>query len=169
MKKYTNKNFFCAIRSTLKNFPLELFCDILEKSNNPKMVIFVREEKSPKWLHDACFDSNIIKVLGKSFQKFYFLIIGGGFCFSRSFRENGWATIVINSFQVNIIISLIFGNQWLKWHDVRKRQGYGQGGITCGAIDEPKKSSKAIDERIIINFRDKNVVIARFRDKNVYR
>ena len=125
MKKYTNKNFFCAIRSTLKNFPLELFCDILEKSNNPKMVIFVREEKSPKWLHDACFDSNIIKVLGKSFQKFYFLIIGGGFCFSRSFRENGWATIVINSFQVNIIISLIFGNQWLKWHDVRKRQGYG--------------------------------------------
>ena len=45
----------------------------------------------------------------------------------------------------------------------------GQGGITCGAIDEPRKSSKAIDERAIINFRDKNVVIARFRDKNVYR
>ena len=44
-----------------------------------------------------------------------------------------------------------------------------QGGITCGAIDEPRKSSKAIDERVIINFRDKNVVIARFRDKNVYR
>ena len=43
-----------------------------------------------------------------------------------------------------------------------------QGGITCGAIDEPRKSSKAIDERVIINFRDKNVVIARFRDKNVY-
>ena len=44
-----------------------------------------------------------------------------------------------------------------------------QGGITCGAIDEPRISSKAIDERVIINFRDKNVVIARFRDKNVYR
>ena len=44
-----------------------------------------------------------------------------------------------------------------------------QGGITCGAIDEPRKSLKAIDERVIINFRDKNVVIARFRDKNVYR
>ena len=44
-----------------------------------------------------------------------------------------------------------------------------QGGITCGAIDDPRKSSKAIDERVIINFRDKNVVIARFRDKNVYR
>ena len=41
-----------------------------------------------------------------------------------------------------------------------------QGGITCGAIDEPRKSSKAIDERVFINFRDKNVVIARFRDKN---
>ena len=44
-----------------------------------------------------------------------------------------------------------------------------QGGITCGAIDEPRISSKAIDERVMINFRDKNVVIARFRDKNVYR
>ena len=42
-----------------------------------------------------------------------------------------------------------------------------QGGITCGAIDEPRKSSKAIDERVIINFRGKNVVIARFRNKNV--
>ena len=41
-----------------------------------------------------------------------------------------------------------------------------QGGITCGAIDEPRKSPKAIDERVIINFRDKNVVIAHFRDKN---
>ena len=44
-----------------------------------------------------------------------------------------------------------------------------QGGIICEAIDEPRKSSYAIDERVIINFRDKNVVIARFRDKNVYR
>ena len=50
-----------------------------------------------------------------------------------------------------------------------KNVSYQQGGITCGAIDEPRKSSKAIDERVIINFRDKNVVIARFRDKNVYR
>ena len=47
--------------------------------------------------------------------------------------------------------------------------GGDQGGITCGAIDEPRKSSKAIVERVIINFRDKNVVIAHFRDKNVYR
>ena len=39
-----------------------------------------------------------------------------------------------------------------------------QGGITCGAIDEPRKSSKAIDKRVIINFRDKNAVIARFRN-----
>ena len=34
---------------------------------------------------------------------------------------------------------------------------YEQGGITCGAIDEPRKSSKAIDERVIINFRDKKL------------
>ena len=44
---------------------------------------------------------------------------------------------------------------------------YYQGGITCGAIDKPRKSSEAIDERVIINFHDKNVVIACFRDKNV--
>ena len=41
-----------------------------------------------------------------------------------------------------------------------------QGGITCGAINEPRKSSKAIDKRVIIDFRNKNVVIARFRDIN---
>ena len=41
-----------------------------------------------------------------------------------------------------------------------------QGGITCGAIDEPRKSPKVIDERVIINFCDKNVVNVRFRDKN---
>ena len=41
-----------------------------------------------------------------------------------------------------------------------------QGGIACAAIDEPRKFSKAIDERVIINFCDKNAVIARFRDKN---
>ena len=43
-----------------------------------------------------------------------------------------------------------------------------QGGLTCGAIDEPRKSSKAIDERVIINCRNKIVVIARFREKNVF-
>ena len=40
-----------------------------------------------------------------------------------------------------------------------------QGGINL-TIDEPRKSSKAIDEPVIINFCDKNVGIARFRDKN---
>ena len=40
-----------------------------------------------------------------------------------------------------------------------------QCGITCGAIDEPSRSSRAIDKRVIINFRDKNVVIARFATK----
>ena len=43
-----------------------------------------------------------------------------------------------------------------------------QGGITCGAIDELRKSSKTIDERVVINLSDKNVVIARFRDKTAY-
>ena len=46
------------------------------------------------------------------------------------------------------------------------RFGKIQGGKTCGAIDEPRKSSKAIDKRVIIDFRDKNVVIERFRDPN---
>ena len=41
-----------------------------------------------------------------------------------------------------------------------------QGGITCEAIDEPRKSSNATDERVIINFCNKNVVIARFCDNN---
>ena len=44
-----------------------------------------------------------------------------------------------------------------------------QCGITCGAIKESSRSSTAIDERIIINFRDENVLMARFRDKyNVF-
>ena len=38
--------------------------------------------------------------------------------------------------------------------------GHRQSGITCGAIDEPRKSSKVIDKRVIIDFRNKNVVIA---------
>ena len=42
-----------------------------------------------------------------------------------------------------------------------------QGGITCGAIDDASRSSKAIEKHVIINFRDKNVVIACFRDKIV--
>ena len=55
----------------------------------------------------------------------------------------------------------------LNWKCFQTLYTIHQGGISCGAIDEPKKSSKAIDERVIIIFRDKNVVIARFRDKNV--
>ena len=41
-----------------------------------------------------------------------------------------------------------------------------QGGITCEAIHEPRKSLKAINKRVIINFRNKNVVITRFCNKN---
>ena len=40
-----------------------------------------------------------------------------------------------------------------------------QCGMTCGAIDEPSRSAKAINKRKLINFRNKNVVIVRFRDK----
>ena len=36
-----------------------------------------------------------------------------------------------------------------------------QCGITCGAIDESSRSSKAIDKRVIINFCDKNVAESR--------
>ena len=46
-----------------------------------------------------------------------------------------------------------------------RKNGDCQGGVTCGTIDEPRKFSKAIDERVIINVRDKNVIIARICDK----
>ena len=57
-----------------------------------------------------------------------------------------------------LLFSYIFGQQ--------KNLDHSQGGITCGAMDEPRKSSKAINKRVIIDFCDKNVVIARFRDQN---
>ena len=41
-----------------------------------------------------------------------------------------------------------------------------QVGITCGAIEEASRSSKAINEHVVIKFRDKNAVTARFCDKN---
>ena len=53
-------------------------------------------------------------------------------------------------------------------NSLKPTQSQQQGGITCEAIDEPGNSSKAIDKRVIINFRDKNVVIARFCDKTAY-
>ena len=63
--------------------------------------------------------------------------------------------------------SSFFGRQNSRFESQFRTKNTIQGGITCGAIDEPRKSSKAIDECVIINFRDKNVVIARFCDKNV--
>ena len=73
----------------------------------------------------------------------------------RSFFNVNFTFIVVIHFKFDLLEKFQYPSQ--------------QGGITCGAIDEPRKSSKAIDERVIVNFRDKNVVIARFRDKNVYR
>ena len=70
--------------------------------------------------------------------------------------------------QVNTWLPLAFERKqieaWSLWQNCPTSC---QGGITCGAIDKPRKSSKAIEKRIIITFRDKNVVIACFRDKNV--
>ena len=39
-------------------------------------------------------------------------------------------------------------------------------GHCCWAIEKASRSSKAINERVIINFRDKNAITGRFRDKN---
>ena len=77
------------------------------------------------------------------------------------------ASVFMDSTQKVFFMVLFSTTKWNVF--VRKRVTDRQGGITCGAIDEPRKSSKAIEERVIINFRDKNVVIACFRDKNVYR
>ena len=41
-----------------------------------------------------------------------------------------------------------------------------QSGTTCGAINEPGRSSETFNKRLIKDLRDQNVVIARFRDKN---
>ena len=81
----------------------------------------------------------------------------------------------MKSTSLSLISDLIYENMWneeisLYCNTIQRSRlpcSLEQGGITCEAIDEPRKSSKAIDERVIINFRDKNVVIARFRDKNV--
>ena len=43
-----------------------------------------------------------------------------------------------------------------------------QDGITCGAIKEASRSSKAIDQCVIIDFCDKNTVIAPFRDEMMF-
>ena len=41
-----------------------------------------------------------------------------------------------------------------------------QCGLICGAIEESTRSLKAIDERVLINFRDTNAIFTNFRDKN---
>ena len=70
--------------------------------------------------------------------------------------------------QVNTWLPLAFERKQIEaWSLWQNCPTLCQGGITCGAIDKPRKSSKAIEKHIIITFRDKNVVIACFRDKNV--
>ena len=79
---------------------------------------------------------------------------------SKAGSRNSWMGMLyrIAQFCMNL-----YDNAWycMEFHSI----AWYQGGITCGAIDEPRKSSKAIDERVIINFRDKNVVIAFLRQK----
>ena len=41
-----------------------------------------------------------------------------------------------------------------------------QCGLICGAIEESTRSLEAIDERVLINFCDKNAVFTIFCDKN---
>ena len=53
----------------------------------------------------------------------------------------------------NITLSAQMMTRVGAWASVKLFSTQDQGGITCGAIDEPRKSSKAIDERVIINFR----------------
>ena len=43
-----------------------------------------------------------------------------------------------------------------------------QDGITYGAIEEASRSSKSIDECVIVNFRDKNAAIARKLSNDVF-
>ena len=43
-----------------------------------------------------------------------------------------------------------------------------QCGITYGAIDEPSRSSKAIDKRVTINFRDKMSLLRVFVTKMMF-
>ena len=82
-----------------------------------------------------------------------------------TFTLTTWNLDVYNELELRPTLHILFRDLYQCWTVVVDSQH--QGGITCGAIDEPRKSSKAIDERVIINFRDKNGVIARFRDKNV--
>ena len=81
------------------------------------------------------------------------------FFLNNNIQERGFITN--NHFDLRICANFKYLYFYFKFW-----QGCRQGGITCGAINEPRKSSKAIDERVSINFCDKNVVIARFRNKN---
>ena len=46
--------------------------------------------------------------------------------------------------------------------------GLGQGGITCGAIEEASISSKTIDKHVIINYREKMPHLHAFATKMMY-
>ena len=68
--------------------------------------------------------------------------------------------------KLQVLISAQKKLEQVGFNFIQMHLAHAQGGINCEAINEPRKSSKAIDKLVIINFRDKNVIIARFRDKN---
>ena len=61
----------------------------------------------------------------------------------------------------DILLLVIQGSTNCAYFSCNSKFTY-QVGITCGAIDEASRSSKAIEKRIIINFHDKKAIIACF-------
>ena len=88
-------------------------------------------------------------------------------------HHKGWRhRYSCTNFKMHVLDKLV--EQWFHFHwlestcdkhkDFDDNIGDVQGCRTCGANEEASRSSKANDERVIINFRDKNAVIA--SDKN---
>ena len=109
---------------------------------------------------DSLFYSGHLQIKIKSTKLYLVSIFQGLSLPIKAIRPNG--SVFTSS--VMILPSKGAFEPCMTWEEKCKTSN--QGGITCGAIDEPRKYSKAIDERVTINFHDKNVVIARFRDKN---
>ena len=65
-------------------------------------------------------------------------------------------------------LSYLYLSQWCPLHLPAATAAQNQGGITCGPTDEASRSSKAIEKHVIINFCDKNAVIACFPDKMMF-
>ena len=91
------------------------------------------------------------------------------------FSINGWTTWMDWMFGAGLYTflfrnctatMLVMYSQEKFFLSLSKEMSLDQCGTTCGAIDGPSKSSKAISKCVIITFSNKNVVIACFWDKN---